>query len=104
MSERQTPFEKFYGKVKQSRNVDELALIEALHKTRLPKNLTLKVIYEIYRGQESKRFLNKDEFIGFIFDQCAIGRQYVFSVYYDKNAWYREGGLLTVYTAFRGKM
>ena len=99
MSERQTPFEKFYGKVKQSRNVDELALIEALHSTRLPRNHVLKVIYELNRGQDSKRFLNKDEFIGFIFDQCAIGRQYVFGLHYEKPL-----GLISVYMAIREKM
>ena len=99
MNGRQTPFEMFYGKVKQSRNVDELALIEALHKTRLPKNHTLKVIYEVCRGQESRRFLNKDEFIGFIFDQCAIGRQYVFGLHYEKPI-----GLISVYMAIREKM
>ena len=92
-------FERYYESARHSGEIDELGLIEALHKTRLPRNYVFKAIYEKDRGQDSKRFLNKDEFIGFIFDQCAIGKQYVFGLYYEKSA-----SLISVYMAIRERM
>ena len=92
-------FERYYESARHSREIDELGLIAALHKSRLPSGYVLKAIWEKERGQECKRFLNKDEFIGFIFDQCAIGNQYVFSLYHEKSA-----HLISVYMAIRERM
>ena len=99
MSKYLIEFERYYESTKHSGEIDELGLIETLHKTRLPRNYVLKAIYEKDRRQDSKRFLNKDEFIGFIFDQCAIGNQYVFGLYHDKST-----GLISVYMAIRERM
>lgn len=97
MNKRQTPIEVFYEQHKDCIELDMLGLFDAMNKTKFVSgswvfNAVYDASFRDFEGQEYKRFTNKDDLIGFVFDQCETGCQELIGMYYS-----RDKGMLSIF-------
>ena len=101
MDNRQTPIEVFYEQNKDCIELDMLGLFDAMNKTRFASgswvfNAVYNASFGDFDKQGYKGFTNKDDLMGFVFDQCETGTQEVIGMYYS-----REDGMLSIFMARR---
>lgn len=101
MNKRQTPIEVFYEQNKDCMKLDMLELFQALGNTKFASgswvfNAVYDASFRDFDQQGYKRFTNKDDLIGFVFDQCETGTQEVIGMHYN-----RPNGKLSIFMARR---